>query len=72
MQGRSSTQKIEKRKWKNKVGCSLVVVRFRWERSFDRSYCRKNVGTDGNPFQNSKRYHYVLAPGALSGSAQVW
>jgi hypothetical protein len=36
----------------------MVVVRFRWERSFDRSYCRKNVGTDGNPFQNSKSYHY--------------
>jgi len=34
------------------------VVCFRWERSFDRSYCRKNVGTDGNPFQNSKTYHY--------------
>jgi hypothetical protein len=36
----------------------MVVVRFRWERSFDRSYCRKNVGTDGNPFQNSKTYRY--------------
>jgi hypothetical protein len=35
-----------------------VVVRFRRERSFDRSYRRKNVGTDGNPFQDSKTYHY--------------
>ena len=36
----------------------MVVVRFHWERSFDRSYCHKNVGTDGNPFQNSKTYHH--------------
>jgi hypothetical protein len=37
---------------------AVVEVRFRWERSFDRSYCHKNVGTDGNPFQNSKTYHH--------------
>ena len=43
------------------------MVRFRWERSFDRSYCRKKVGTDGNPFHNSKTYHYEKR-----GSAQVW
>jgi hypothetical protein len=35
------------------------VVRFHGERSFDRSYCRKNVGTDGNPFQDSKTYHHL-------------
>jgi uncharacterized protein YndB with AHSA1/START domain len=34
------------------------VVRFRRERSFDRSYRCKKVGTDGNPFQDSKTYHY--------------
>jgi hypothetical protein len=28
----------------------LVAVRFRWERSFDRSYRLINVGPDGNPF----------------------
>ena len=24
------------------------------------SYCYKNVGTDGNPFQNSKTYHHRI------------
>jgi hypothetical protein len=33
----------------------MAAVRFRWERSSDRSYCHKNVGMDGSPFQNSKR-----------------
>ena len=31
------------------------MVRFHWERSFDRSTCYKNVGTDGNPFQILER-----------------
>jgi len=38
----------------------MVEVRFRWERSFDRSYCHKKVGTDGNPFENYKRIVTVL------------
>jgi hypothetical protein len=37
-----------------------VVVRFRRERSFDRSYRRKTVGTDGNPFQDSKNGYLDL------------
>jgi hypothetical protein len=41
-----------------KTADKRVVVRFRRERSFDRSYRRKNVGTDGNPFQDSKTYHF--------------
>jgi hypothetical protein len=53
----------------------MVEVRFRWERSFDRSYCHKKVGTDGNPFENYKtdrhRFallsinHYILTEYAL-------
>lgn len=52
---------MEKLKYGSIAFCTISDSErsFRWERSFYRSYCHKNVTMDGNPFRNSKMYNYL-------------